>query len=109
MPTVWNPSLDGEDLARGWGLGEWQSFRRAVIDAAGAAREARDTEDEEEAVGIWNGEALFDGRFPTTVRGLGAAARSTAAALASGSLYADLGSGRRSAVPSNRGFYGRRA
>jgi hypothetical protein len=103
VPTVENPSLDGEDLARAWRLGDWQAFRTAVRDAADAAREARDSTDEEETIDLWNGDALYDGLFPTTVRGLGAAARSTAAAFSAGLLRTPS----RAVVTPNRGFFGR--
>lgn len=108
VPTVENPSLDGEDLARAWPLWDWQKFRSAVSGAAEAARAARDSADEEETIEEWNGEALYDGLFPTTVRGLGAEARATATAFSSGTLYAAvLGSQSRPAVRANRGYFGR--
>ena len=108
VPTVENPSLEGEDLARAWSLGDWQAFRSAVSDAATAARDARDSKDEEDTIDLWNEKVLYDGLFPTTVRGLGTKARATAAAFSSGALYAPVSSGRSSvAVTPNRGYFGR--
>ena len=107
VPAVENPSLDGEDLARAWSLGDWQAFRSAVARAAEAARAARDSKDEGDTVDGWNGAALYDGLFPTTVRGLGAEARATAAAFSSGTLYAPGSGGRPGgAVTPNRGYFG---
>ena len=103
VPVVENPSLEGEDLARGWSLLDWQAFRNTVVEAADAAREARDSEDEEDTIEIWNSDVLYDGLFPTTVRGLGADARTTAAAFSAGVLFTPT----HTVITPNRGYFGR--
>ncbi len=106
VPSVYNPTMPEEDLARDWSGTNWRAFRGAVGRAAEAARTARDSRDEEEAIACWNGSDLYDGWYPTTVRGLGAGARETAAAFTAGTLPA--WGAPRAVVTPNRGYYGRR-
>lgn len=77
------------------------------------AEEALQSKDEEETIELWNGPALFDGHFPTTVRGLGAKALRAKAAMKAGGLYAGssghIGFDQKEnnvEVPDNRGFFG---
>ena len=112
VPSVENPSLPDENLARGWSYSDFIAFRDCLLRAADDARAARGTEDEEEAIELWNGPHLYDGEFPTTVRGLGKDERAISAAFLAGGLAVGP-SGRIGATsgvvpPSNRGFFGRR-
>lgn len=113
--VVENPSLEGENLARSWSWAEVSTFRGRFAEATRLAEAALASDDEEEAVALWNDDALFGGLFPKTLRGLGREAKGAAAAMASGGLFVGPGgavgtspsaSGVR--VRDNRGFYGRR-
>ena len=110
VPEIPNPSMEEENLARAWSAADWRAFRDAIRAAADNAREARGTTDEEEAVSLWNGPDLFDGTFPTTLRGLGEGHRQRSAAFVGGGLAVGgdgcVGSPSGRFVRPNRGFYG---
>lgn len=112
-PTVLNPSLKSENLARNWSWSNYRRFRNLLVEAAATGRKALESEDEEESIDFWNAEVLFDGEFPNETRGLGATAKRAEKAMAGGGLYFGSGNGvgRRSEergrrVPDNGGFYG---
>lgn len=109
-PSVENPSLPDEDLARDWSYSDFCLFRDHLLVATEDAKKARDTNDEEEAIDLWNGPNLFDGEFPTTVRGLGESERATSADFAVGGLAVGpsglIGAASGVVAPSNRGFFG---
>jgi hypothetical protein len=106
-----NPSLADEDLARNWtGV---PSFVNQLSTATEIAKDAAACRNEEETIELWNSPELFDGHFPTTVRGLGQAERDAREAMKNGSLaisatgavHPDQSENNRS-VPDNGGFYG---
>ena len=109
IPKVPNPSFTSENLARNWPPLIFESFRallsRASLDASVAVK----SREEEEAINLWNGPSLFNGRFPTTTTGTGARLQETANAFTSGGLTVGIdglvgGSG--ICTPYNKGFYG---
>ncbi len=64
-PAVYNPSLRGENLARGWDLEDYQLFKRRVLSATKKACEAFLEEDTEKSVRLWR--ELFGEKFPVSV------------------------------------------
>lgn len=108
-PKVPNPSLPSENLARNWDAYSFESFQEQVRDASRDARAALDSRDEKETIEYWNGENLFDGQFPTVIRGLSEQLRQTARAFDEGSLKVATGGiiGATGITPrNNQGFYG---
>ena len=108
-PSVPNPSLPKENLARDWRYDQFIVFRDSLITAHLDAKAARVSVDEEETISLWNSSHLFDGKFPTTVRGLGEAHRQATVAFAQGiiTVGSNGGVGAPGITPHyNKGFYG---
>ncbi|MDE2835382.1 MAG: hypothetical protein OXM02_12815 [Bacteroidota bacterium] len=109
IPRVLNPSLKSENLARNWPPHSIGSFRERIGRASSAAEAALKSRGEEETIKLWNGPNLFDGRFPTTIRGIGKRQQEIAKRFAVGGITVGLdgiigGSG--ISTPNNEGFYG---
>jgi len=67
-PTVLNPSLRSEDLARNWDPDHFKVFKEKFASATQKAWQAFDEEDKEKSVRIW--QDLFGERyFPTNLEG----------------------------------------
>jgi len=106
-----NPSLESENLARGWNGA--LSFVSLLDSATKLAQEAICCSDEEETIELWNAPELFDGCFPQTVRGLGQAERKVRNGIqsksaftgAAGAISVSRQKGHQ-CVPDNGGFYG---
>lgn len=110
VPIVQNPSLPEEDLARDWDCEQFIRFRDHLKSAYQDAQKALDSKDEEEAISLWNGPHLFDGKFPTEVSNCGkdrqkVANDFTGAKISVGPCGGIGVSG--ITPPYNKGFYGR--
>ena len=108
-PSVPNPSLKEENLARDWRYSQFIEFRTSLIAAYQSAYKARWSDDEEDTIRLWNRPHLFDGRFPTTVLGLGKDYLQTSDAFNKGLITVGTCGG--IGVPGikpyrNKGFYG---
>jgi len=82
-PTVENPSLTGEDLARDWDDEAYRIFKDKVTSAAAKAREALNNDNLEKSKELWT--ALLPG-FPQTIE---EEAKAVSEARKSGNLFAD--------------------
>lgn len=108
-PPVLNPLLLEENLARNWNYSQFLKFRDHLKPAYRDAKKALDSKEEEEAINLWNGSHLFNGKFPTELSNPGKKYRDISndfseAAVSVGSIgrIGEVG-----VIPSyNRGYHG---
>ena len=108
VPIVSNPSLSEENLARDWDYEQFIKFRNHIKSAYSDAKKALDSEDAKEAVHLWNGPHLFDGKFPTEISNHGKKHQEVANAFSKGEVsIGTCGGIGISGVkpPYNKGFY----
>jgi hypothetical protein len=79
---VWNPSLEGENLARDWDVSKCSIFKKKVANLLNNAKEAYEEEDEEKSIAKW--QTIFGkSKFPSILSEGATMAKKIAAGLVS--------------------------
>lgn len=85
-PEIKNPSLETEVISSSWTSSDFSLFKTKLNEATELVKKALSEKDEEKTIELWNSEALFNGTFPKTIRGIAEEAKRFGEELGKGAL-----------------------